>query len=531
MKNLFYSNKIDKNILLVFIILLIGGLSIVKDYGVSSDEYSSRIKGFVTLNYLGQKISPDLTNELKKDKNIPDLESYEQKIYGVVFEAPASFLEVILKLDDKKFQFLLRHYLNFIVFFISSIFFYKILFFRFDNKWVAFIGTLFLILSPRIFANSFYNNKDLVFMSFFIIASYYAIKFIELPNYKNSLIFSIFAALAIDVRVLGIIIPIIVLFINTLKSIKESNFKKNILLNTSNIIFVFIFVTIFWPYLWESPINNFIFAFKGMANFEIETFNLFFGDVINAKKVPWNFIPLWIIITTPILYVILYLLGTIILCSQIIKNRISKLDNKNFIDLFFILTIFGPLTAVIIFNSTLYNGWRQMYFIYPSILFISTISILYFYKLKNIFIKYTIFVIIFLYLFNILFWILKNHPHQYVYFNEFVKRKYVNKQFDLDYWGLSYKENLEFLLNYDKRDKIKIYNLSHNKLFYSLFSIDKKSRNRFIVVDKIENAEYVLTNFYMQNDNFDFEKNKNHKIINEVLVDKFSINTVYEKIN
>ena len=30
-------------------------------------------------------------------------------------------------------------------------------------------------------------------------------------------------------------------------------------------------------------VNNFIFAFKGMANFEIETFNLFFSKIINAK--------------------------------------------------------------------------------------------------------------------------------------------------------------------------------------------------------------------------------------------------------
>jgi len=65
------------------------------------------------------------------------------------------------------------------------------------------IGSIILVLSPRIFANSFYNNKDLVFLSFFIISSFYAIKFINNQNLKNSFYFSIFAALSIDVRILG----------------------------------------------------------------------------------------------------------------------------------------------------------------------------------------------------------------------------------------------------------------------------------------------------------------------------------------
>ena len=91
------------------------------------------------------------------------------------------------------------------VFFISIIFFYKILKLRFENWFVPLIGSIILVLSPRIFANSFYNNKDLVFLSFFIISSFYAIKFINNQNFKNSVYFSIFAALAIDVRILGIL--------------------------------------------------------------------------------------------------------------------------------------------------------------------------------------------------------------------------------------------------------------------------------------------------------------------------------------
>ena len=74
-----------------------------------------------------------------------------------------------------------------------------------------------------------------------------------------------------------------------------------------------------------------------MANFEIETFNLFFSKIINAKNVPWYFIPIWIIITTPILYVILFLLGLYLMIYYFFQNKMLNLDKNNYIDIFLFL--------------------------------------------------------------------------------------------------------------------------------------------------------------------------------------------------
>ena len=104
--------------------------------------------------------------------------------------------------------FYLRHFLNFTFFFVGSIFFYKLLLNRFSNYSVSLIGTLFFVLSPRIYGNSFYNNKDVVFLSLITIALYYSFKALDKPSYKNLLIFSIFAALSTAHRILGILLPI-----------------------------------------------------------------------------------------------------------------------------------------------------------------------------------------------------------------------------------------------------------------------------------------------------------------------------------
>ena len=84
-----------------------------------------------------------------------------------------------------------------------------------------------------------------------------------------------------------------------------------------------------------------------------------------------------------------------------------------------------------------------MYFIYPSIIFISSLALNYIYNLKSILTKKILIIVLIIYSFNILAWIIKNHPHQYVYFNEIINKKNLNNKFDLDYWGLSYKENFE----------------------------------------------------------------------------------------
>ena len=100
----------------------------------------------------------------------------DEPYYGVVFDLPAAFLEVIFKIDDSKNYFYFKHFLNFLLFFTASIFFYKLLLNRFTNYSVALVGTLFFVLSPRIYGNSFFNMKDIISLSLITIALYYCYK-------------------------------------------------------------------------------------------------------------------------------------------------------------------------------------------------------------------------------------------------------------------------------------------------------------------------------------------------------------------
>tara|TARA_B100000003_G_scaffold25412_1_gene20265 strand:+ start:111 stop:500 length:390 start_codon:yes stop_codon:yes gene_type:complete len=126
---------------------------------------------------------------------------------------------------------------------------------------------------------------------------------------------------------------------------------------------------------------------------------------------------------------------------------------------------------------------------------------------------------------------IKNHPHQYVYFNSFAGKDIKNK-FDMDYWGLSYKENFDYLLENDSSDEILIWNSSAIKIFYPLLSINEKDRTRIIKVkfkeDKFD-AKYWITNYYIDKNNYDDEFFKKYKIYKTIFVDGEPINTIFKK--
>ena len=202
---------------LLFLIFFFVGLFTFKDYGISIDEEYGRFAGFYWLSYILSFLPFDeLKNlvdiKLNKIHGPSLLSPKDYPFYGVIFDLPVAFLEVIFQIESPKNYYYFKHFLNFLLFFISSIFFYKLLLNRFLSYKISIIGTLFFVLSPRIYGSSFFNNKDLIFLSLVTIAIYFCFKTFDKLNYKNIIIFSIFAALSTSQRILGIFLPITFVF-------------------------------------------------------------------------------------------------------------------------------------------------------------------------------------------------------------------------------------------------------------------------------------------------------------------------------
>ena len=522
---------------------------------MSGDEEWHRISGFYWLNYILSFTSFD---ELR---NIVDIQLNEFDIFyfgtafevmannpyhGVVFDLPLALIEVVFKIDDSKEYFHLRHLSTFLLFFISSIFFYKLLLNRFLNYNIALIGTLFFVLSPRIYGDSFFNNKDIVFLSLITIALYYCFKSLDKLSYKNLSIFAIFAALSTAQRVLGIFLPIFFIAIYLLSVLSNNKSLKCLPNIIFFIFFYFLFSILFWPVLWSNPVEKFFLAFKFFSHHFLRIQSLFDGNYVYSNFLPYDYIFTWILISTPILYLILFVIGYILIFKRFFIRFINIKSNTHYDDLwrgnnekkdFFILF---NITAIIFYLVTseivLYTGWRQVYFIN---IFIVYIAIYTFYQidlnLKLRSIKKFQFVIVSLCLVFIVYKMIIYHPYQNIYFNNFFNKN-AHEKFEVDYWGLSGKKFLEYILVLEKNKKsIKIGTAAYLPLERSTKLLSEKDRKKILIIGQnFQDADYLYTNFISEVDKNSDDKYKipyNFTKINEFVLNNTIIYQVFKKNN
>jgi len=489
-------NLIEKKykviICIFFAIYLLVGISIFKDYGISWDETVSRTNGVEAVKYV-------LTGD-------QGLFRYSDKYYGTAFEMPLVLLEMILGLSENaQAVFFMRHLATFLLFYMGVLFFYLLCKRRFGSWKIGLLGSLFLILSPRIFAHSFYNSKDIACMAMFIVSMYTFVKLLDKKSLPRIVVHALACALLIDIRLVGVFVPFITLafliFDNAVYT-KEIKIKRTIVNILVYVFFLILFVILFWPLLWQDPIYHFKEAFIQMSHFPGSYEILYLGKHINSLDIPWHYIPLWILISTPLLYTGFFLVGSSISIKRLIKNPVRFYCNKRD-DIIFVLWFFLPLIAVIVTNAVLYDAWRQMFFIYPAFLMVALSGVVLSFeyiskRFKGVGRKAVSWAFILIVAFSLIGTfqsMVRYHPYQNVYFNMLAGRnmKDIRKNFELDYWGLSYREALEYILKNDKSKIIKIYAVNRpGRISAVMLPLSDMKRLRY--VKSPEEAEYFLSN-------------------------------------
>jgi hypothetical protein len=181
--------KIDQRIIVVlfFIALLGTGLNIFKDYGVGWDEKHNRCYGIITVDHVLGK-NPQAGYYSSPDHRWNPTSGQFAKTHGPVFEVLLAGIEKSLySTSDRRINvvrhsreiILLRHIATSSIFAIGIIFFYLLCKIIFNSRAIGLLGSLFLVLSPRIFADSFHNSMDISFLAMFIVSMFTLVKFLE----------------------------------------------------------------------------------------------------------------------------------------------------------------------------------------------------------------------------------------------------------------------------------------------------------------------------------------------------------------
>jgi hypothetical protein len=511
------NNKRRVSVSAFFMLFIVLGLNIVQDYGMSWDEPNSRMNGGVTVKFIGEKFAPILLTETVR--SYPNLSTYSDRDYGVAFEAPAVILEQIFQVSDTRDVFMLRHSLTFIVYVGGVFAIYRLATRRFNDWRIGLLAATVLIISPRLFADSFYNSKDIVLMAAFAIAMNTMICFVLKPGFKTMTFHAIATAFAIDVRIMAIILAVGTVVLISVKLAKqEYPLQRCIPLMLGYIVFTSALVVAMWPWLWADPLGNFIGAFISMSRFRWQSEVLYMGQYIRATNLPWHYSLVWILISTPLFYVALSIVGGIATILHVVAQRHNIWSNDlTMQDVVFLALFVSPIVSVILLRSVIYDGWRQLYFVYPAMVLLAIKG---FVVLRDRFLcfgvkKFLLYFIALSSLINTSYWMFVNHPYQNVFFNLLAGEGLRNK-FEMDYWGLGNRKAIEYILAHDRSPVINLKAESFTQLETSLLILRPDERRRLRIVKNNSQDSTSQDSTGSQDITMPLYKLNNYRLVREI---------------
>lgn len=481
-----------KVVLFFFIALLVLGCSVYKDYGISWDEfYQWKSNGHVNYNFIFHDEKEALLNGA-------------DKYHGPAFELVLVGVEKLFHLSDNRSIFLMRHLMCFLVFYLGALFFY-FLALRIFNDWkIALLGFLMYVLSPHIFSHAFYNSKDTVFLSFFTISIFTLFWFLEKRTVWRAVLFSLITAFTIDVRIIGILIPLF-LFYLLIVNFFGNRFKRNRQTTLYVIVYCLALVLgiiLFWPVLWLDPTYHFMEALKENSKYPWDAPVLYFGRQYTPTTLPWHYIYFWMFVSRPLIYSILFIVGALTLLWKFIRKpfRFVTENPETQIVLFW---FFVPLLAMLLFKSPAFDTGRHLYFLHGAFVLISVYGlqqIIAQYKQKRA-VLFGFAGLLLLSLGGLIFRMVQLHPYEHLYFNE-TQSTDLNqhkRNFEFDYWGLSARDILQHLVKSDisKRIVVQAENLPGELNAYLL---PKEDRERLVFTKNLAGARYFLADYRWRNE-------------------------------
>ena len=481
--NNFTSKKFQ---IIFFGVLILLGLFIFRDYGMSWDEqYQRDSNGKLVHNYV-------FHNEVE-----PYLSSAE--IYhGPAIEWALYSFERVFGFSESRDVYLFRHLICYLFFIFSGFIFYKLINEIYADWRLAAFASVLYVFSPRMFADAFYNSKDIGALAAYTMSMYSAILFFKKPTIRRAAYHGFLSGFLIAIRITGIIMPVVTIFLFLLRYLHNNSRDKlaDILKGIAIYLTVTILFTIaFWPILWHAPIEHFKLAWIEMSKFNWRSHVTYLGEFVNTWELPWHYLPVWIGLTTPIIVLLLLVFSIIILAVNLF--RIKRIDFDIFSFTLFALILFiAPIFAVAFLHSIIYDGWRHLYFINGAMI-VAAIYPIYVLKkyLSDRWNRLIIPSLVVCYL-PVMWMMIKIHPFQNLYFNKGYYKTIgeANFQMEMDYWGLTYSKGLRYVLGTDKEKKfnIKVDNYGGE---INLLLLSEQDKKRIKIVKEDSLADYFIGNY------------------------------------
>ena len=431
--------------LVALALFLLAGLAVLDDYGVSTDEGIQRIIAEYNLDYVLRADAGALESGRLLRSDV---------FYGVAFEAPLMLAERALGLQDTRDIYLLRRLLIHLFFLIGGLFAYLLARRLFGSPAIAVAAMLLFLLSPRLYAHSFFNSKDMPFFVTFMITLFAAHRAFRRNTIWSFALLGLSVGVLANLRIMGIVLFAAVPALRALDLLSASGWReeRRTLLTTS--VFALagalaVYATM--PYLWADPVARSVAWWMTNSNHPTVLTELFGGDLIITSEAPVSYLPVWFSITNSPAVLLLGVAGALTVCAWGAARPLRLVRNTRLRFLGLIAACFiASVLAVVLLKPNIYNGWRQMYFLHAPFSLLAAFGLQWLASaLRRKRLRAAIYGAAAIGAAGTLASMILTHPHQQVYFNVFVDRttpERLRTQYEMDHWSAAGLDGLRLLL-------------------------------------------------------------------------------------
>lgn len=522
-------NRYNIIFMIIMALFLLWGLLAFRDYGISWDEEIQRNRGLAGLRTAIETLAgPEAVPERL---NSPEVVARGTGMLGI--KLPVVMAEYITGFKMSNGQvFRMYHLYNFLLFFISAILLWRLLLLLEFSEKMSLVGLLLYIACPRILADSFYNNKDLAFLSMYTMVIYFSVALVKKYSAFNVAGLAIVTAFAFNTRAIGplpVVMFAIYYVVKKLASRDEETEKSKFILKTGLQVVVpaiicFVIYFIITPKMWKSLFASLAKKVSSTFNFTHGGFDMIGGRIFNRQDLPWYYLLFTIVLTVPCVYIIFTLAGLLkLLVKLIFKANIKDIkpiemikDESLMIMLILWIQFVFILAYTMIARPMQYNYWRHFYFIFVYMVIFTLYGIKWCVGCK--WLKHLTYIFVTVSIVLSIRWIGVNHPYEYLYFNPLFNGD-MAKTSDQDYWAVSYQNLLSQIVDGSDANVYLFPTLTGNQLFgqaayenyhleglkncakYRIDAVNPGCENFYTVLKTVE-VDGRIANYLMRRENY-----------------------------
>ena len=412
------------------------------DYGVGWDERAQRYTGAASLDYiLGDE------DALPEDHN---------RYYTVAYELPLAAAERVFRPDSRE-VYLSRHLITHLFFLAGGFFSWLLAYRLFGSRAAALLAMLIFLLHPRIYAQSFFNTKDVPFLAAFMLALYLIHRAFRRDTVAAFALCGAGVGLLAGVRLLGVaLIPAVLgMFALDLIFPRKGGDGRARIVALNAAAFVLAAAAVIYaafPYIWTNPLRL-LDGLSTLSQHPTVVAGLFQGEPVYWPNIPWSYIPVWVLITTPPVALVLAAAGgfSVVLAGAADWRAALRNSDARF-GLFILAALALPVAAVIALDSNLYDGWRQMYFLHAPLCVLAAFGLRWLttaFGTRRRLISVCAFALAAAGLAWTVVDMIRIHPYQNDYFSPLLARsadRPLSERYTMDYNATSRREAMEYLL-------------------------------------------------------------------------------------